>query len=60
MGSKRTPENSSRVKGPKNLVDFFKVLFVVVNAWGGTFFWAPQLLQSTSKSAACPPDYWWP
>ena len=27
-----------KVKGPKNQADFIEVLYVVVNAWGATFF----------------------
>ncbi len=27
-----------KVKGPKNRVDFIEVLYVVVNAWGATFW----------------------
>ena len=27
-----------KVKGPKNQVDFIEVLYVVVNAWGASFW----------------------
>ncbi len=27
-----------KVKGPKNQADFIEVLYVVVNAWGATFW----------------------